>query len=168
MANKDLMNEDEMSAAAQQTSNDITMTSKPIAMATQMQVPVTHLPRANVSIYNKNGWHHAELLNDSTTDIYPDSNTTTRSTGPFIIDNQKNGMGHGEIPKGVIAPYDSLNRSRTHLLVDGTRNGPYIVDGQRNVHVGGTLPEGYRNGLYANEAWRQEYQSDNDVDLVMF
>ena len=119
------------------------------------------IPRPNVSIYNKNGWHDAygdRSFYDNQTDIYPDSNTTTRSTGPLFAESPKGQALHGV---GVVAPY-TINR-----------NGPYIVDGHMNdAYIGRVIHDGHhRTGShYANDTidWRPECVSDNEPDLVLF
>lgn len=119
------------------------------------------IPRPNISIYNKNGWHEAygdRSFYDNQTDIYPDSNTTTRSTGPLFVESPKGQALHGV---GVVAPY-TINR-----------NGPYVVDGHVNeAYIGRGVHEGHiRMGShYANDTvdWRPDCTSDNEPDLVLF
>lgn len=136
------------------------------------------IPRPNVSIYNKNGWHESyadRSFYDNNTDIYPESNTTTRSTGPFIVDSPK----HARVPSnggqsafnhsthnggiGIVAPYtvNTINR-----------NGPFVIDGQaQDGFTGRGVVEQQRvGGHYANDIheWHPECLSDNEPDLVMF
>lgn len=136
----------------------------PVAQISQISAPsnTMTIPRPHMSIYNKSGWHDAYVdrsFYDNNTDIYPDSNTTTRSTGPFIVDSPKHSQPmHGV---GVVAPY-TINR-----------NGPYVVDGHVNeAYIGrGTMDCQHRfPGHYANDSvdWRQECTSDNEPDLVLF
>lgn len=124
------------------------------------------IPRPNLAIYNKNGWHETygdRSFYDNNTDIYPESTTTTRSTRPFIIDSpthENSGNVSGGI--GIVAPY-TINR-----------NGPYIIDGhsQDTLHSRTIVADSpHRNtSHYANNIheWRAECQSENEPDLVMF
>jgi hypothetical protein len=137
------------------------------------------IPRPNLAIYNKNGWHESyadKSFYDNQTDIYPDSNTTTRSTGPFIVDSPKHSRVHSNGGQstighnnqnggvGIVAPYTVNTMGR---------NGPYIVDGHTNeAFIGRSVVEqpGRVGGIYANETheWHPEFLSDNEPDLVMF
>ncbi|KAH3809942.1 hypothetical protein DPMN_138324 [Dreissena polymorpha] len=117
------------------------------------------IPRAHpgqISVYNKHGWHEGfadRSFYDNTTDIYPESSTTTRSTGPFITESAKSPSNGGV---GVVSPF-AINR-----------NGPYIVDGRANEGYNGTMGRVH----YANDPqqeWHQnECMSDNEPDLVLF
>ncbi|WAR29412.1 hypothetical protein MAR_002980 [Mya arenaria] len=135
----------------------------------------------NIAIYNKHGWHEGfadRSFYDNTTDMYPESITTTRSTGPFIVDSPKSS------PTGVVSPF-AINRNGPYI-VDGrgqdtiNAHGPYIVDGRSqdtiNAHgpyivdgrVGTNDSQG--NVHYANDPaeWRTECTSDQEPDLVLF
>lgn len=135
----------------------------PVAHISHISTPANTMtiPRPNISIYNKNGWHDAygdRSFYDNQTDIYPESNTTTRSTGPLFVESPK---AHALQGVGVVAPY-TINRS-----------GPYIVDGHMNeAYIGRSMCDGHnRTGShYANDSvdWRPECTSDNEPDLVLF
>lgn len=139
----------------------------------QCQNTTMAIPRPNISIYNKNGWHETysdRSFYDNQTDIYPESNATTRSTGPFIVDPVKHvrvnsNVGESRIVHsnggvGIVAPY-TINR-----------NGPFIVDGHTHGSCRGrVIAEPQRIvGHYANESheWHPECMSDNEPDHVMF
>lgn len=138
----------------------------PVAQISHISAPTTTMtiPRPNVAIYNKTGWHDTfgdRSFYDNQTDIYPESNTTTRSTGPFIVESPKSQTLHGGVGVGVVAPY-TINR-----------NGPYIVDGHMaDPYMGRSIHDGHhRTGShYANDAidWRPDCTSENDPDLVLF
>ena len=137
------------------------------------------IPRPNLAIYNKNGWHESyadRSFYDNQTDIYPDSNTTTRSTGPFIVDSPKHSRVHSNGGQSVMGPNNQnggVGIVAPYTVNTTGRNGPYIMDGHNNeAFIGrGVADQPIRGGgIYANETheWHPEFMSDNEPDLVMF
>lgn len=123
--------------AQQQIPMERVMSIPPPALMTMSpgSTPAVHIPRPNVSIYNKNGWQQAHdgygdvTGYDNHTNIYPESHSTTRSTGPFIIESPKNNHGHsmgGTMTSGQMGAYltDAYKLGQNTMAV-----GPYLVDG---------------------------------------
>ena len=128
-------------------------------------------------VYNKNGWHEGfadRSFYDNTTDIYPESNTTTRSSMPFIVESPKHS------PTGVVSPLaragtvvmtgshmqGHMNQGQGHMQGHDTisrSGGAYLVDGRGEQMTGNAT---YMNG--SAQDWRQDGMEGQEPDLVLF